>query len=119
MPNAADRTTARLAELGGGYTAADTRVDVDGTRVADGRAAVQEPDGTVSDEGGEAVPGGTSAGTAEPAQPQQRLNLLAGYNYRSSSGVPYLTYPSTNTYRKSGASVAASNPNSISYAFRT
>ncbi|MFZ3497578.1 hypothetical protein ACODT5_30870 [Streptomyces sp. 5.8] len=91
---------------------------MDGTRVADGRAAVQVPDDTVSDEGGEAVPGGTAAGTAEPAQPQPKINLLVGYNYRS-SGVPYLTYPSTNTYRKSVASIAASNPNSTSCAFRT
>ncbi|MBI0294136.1 amidase domain-containing protein [Streptomyces sp. PRKS01-29] len=39
--------------------------------------------------------------------------------YRSSSGVPYLTYHSVNTYRKSVASIIASYPNSLYYAYRT
>nr|WP_106516564.1 amidase domain-containing protein [Streptomyces himastatinicus] len=39
--------------------------------------------------------------------------------YRSSSGVPYMTYHSVNTYRKSVASIIASNPNSLYYAYRT
>ncbi|GAA2346724.1 hypothetical protein SVIO_013170 [Streptomyces violaceusniger] len=38
--------------------------------------------------------------------------------YRSSSGVPYLTYHSVNTYRKSVASIIASYPNSLYYAYR-
>ncbi|MFF8814208.1 amidase domain-containing protein [Streptomyces pactum] len=40
-------------------------------------------------------------------------------SYRSSSGVPYLTYHSVNTYRKSVASIIASNPNAYYYAYRT
>ncbi|THA51435.1 amidase domain-containing protein [Streptomyces sp. A1136] len=39
--------------------------------------------------------------------------------YRSSAGMPYLTYHSTNTYRKSLASIIASYPNAIYYAYRT
>ncbi|MET9293389.1 amidase domain-containing protein [Streptomyces sp. NPDC003077] len=39
--------------------------------------------------------------------------------YRSKDGVPYLTYHSTNTYRKSVASIIASYPNSVYYAYRT
>ncbi|UNO38595.1 amidase domain-containing protein [Streptomyces sp. MST-110588] len=39
--------------------------------------------------------------------------------YRSRYGVPYLTYHSTNTYRKSVASIIASYPNAIYYAYRT
>ncbi|MFD7812099.1 amidase domain-containing protein [Streptomyces sp. NPDC059785] len=39
--------------------------------------------------------------------------------YRSSSGVPYLTYHATNTYRRSVASIIASYPNSYYYAYRT
>ncbi|MBB5939717.1 amidase domain-containing protein [Streptomyces zagrosensis] len=39
--------------------------------------------------------------------------------YRSSSGVPYLTYHSVNTYRKSVASIVASNPRALYYAYRT
>ncbi|MET9511559.1 amidase domain-containing protein [Streptomyces flavidovirens] len=39
--------------------------------------------------------------------------------YRSSRGVPYLTYHSDNTYRKSVASIVASNPRATYYAFRT
>ncbi|MFD3514177.1 amidase domain-containing protein [Streptomyces sp. NPDC058657] len=39
--------------------------------------------------------------------------------YRSSRGVPYLTYHSKETYRKSVASIVASNPRAIYYAFRT
>ncbi|MFF3272672.1 amidase domain-containing protein [Streptomyces chrestomyceticus] len=39
--------------------------------------------------------------------------------YRSSYGVPYLTYHSTNTYRKSVASIIASYPDSVYYAYRT
>ncbi|WP_432093485.1 amidase domain-containing protein [Streptomyces sp. bgisy100] len=39
--------------------------------------------------------------------------------YRSRSGVPYLTYHSTNTYRKSVASIVASYPRSLYYAYRT
>lgn len=38
--------------------------------------------------------------------------------YRSASGVPYLTYHSVNTYRKSVASIIASYPNSLYYAYR-
>ncbi|WP_308283963.1 amidase domain-containing protein [Streptomyces buecherae] len=38
--------------------------------------------------------------------------------YRSSSGVPYLTYHSVNTYRKSVASIIASYPNALYYAYR-
>jgi hypothetical protein len=40
-------------------------------------------------------------------------------SYRSSQGVPYLTYHSTNTYRRSVASIIASYPNSAYYAYRT
>ncbi|MFJ3203314.1 amidase domain-containing protein [Streptomyces sp. NPDC086989] len=39
--------------------------------------------------------------------------------YRSSAGMPYLTYHSTNTYRKSLASIIASYPNATYYAYRT
>ncbi|WP_240106462.1 amidase domain-containing protein [Streptomyces sp. MUM 203J] len=39
--------------------------------------------------------------------------------YRSFSGVPYLTYHSVNTYRKSLASIVASYPNAVYYAYRT
>ncbi|MFI1970539.1 amidase domain-containing protein [Streptomyces cinnamoneus] len=39
--------------------------------------------------------------------------------YRSRAGVPYLTYHSTNTYRKSVASIIASNPDAVYYAYRT
>ncbi|WP_260475143.1 amidase domain-containing protein [Streptomyces sp. WAC 06725] len=39
--------------------------------------------------------------------------------YRSSYGVPYLTYHSTNTYRKSVASIIASYPDAVYYAYRT
>ncbi|MEV6674259.1 amidase domain-containing protein [Streptomyces sp. NPDC051162] len=39
--------------------------------------------------------------------------------YRSRMGVPYLTYHSTNTYRKSVASIIASNPDAVYYAYRT
>ncbi|MFD3437445.1 amidase domain-containing protein [Streptomyces sp. NPDC058685] len=40
-------------------------------------------------------------------------------SYRSSKGVPYLTYHSNNTYRRSVASIIASYPNSAYYAYRT
>ncbi|MFD5079923.1 amidase domain-containing protein [Streptomyces sp. NPDC058371] len=40
-------------------------------------------------------------------------------SYRSSQGVPYLTYHSTNTFRRSVASIIASYPNSAYYAYRT
>ncbi|MEU6223021.1 amidase domain-containing protein [Streptomyces sp. NPDC047042] len=39
--------------------------------------------------------------------------------YRSPQGVPYLTYHSANTYRRSVASIIASEPNSYYYAYRT
>ncbi|MFI9237313.1 amidase domain-containing protein [Streptomyces sp. NPDC053079] len=39
--------------------------------------------------------------------------------YRSRAGVPYLTYHSTNTFRKSVASIIASNPDAVYYAYRT
>lgn len=39
--------------------------------------------------------------------------------YRSSAGMPYLTYHSTNTYRKSLASIIASYPNARYFAYRT
>ncbi|MGW7101888.1 amidase domain-containing protein [Streptomyces sp. NPDC054838] len=39
--------------------------------------------------------------------------------YRSSAGMPYLTYHSTNTYRKSLASIIASYPNAVYFAYRT
>ncbi|MFI2499987.1 amidase domain-containing protein [Streptomyces sp. NPDC018693] len=39
--------------------------------------------------------------------------------YRSPQGVPYLTYHSTNTYRRSVASIVASYPNAAYYAYRT
>lgn len=39
--------------------------------------------------------------------------------YRSPQGVPYLTYHSTNTYRRSVASIIASYPNAAYYAYRT
>ncbi|MFJ3921864.1 amidase domain-containing protein [Streptomyces sp. NPDC090022] len=39
--------------------------------------------------------------------------------YRSKAGMPYLTYHSTNTYRKSLASIIASNPNARFFAYRT
>ncbi|MEU1530268.1 amidase domain-containing protein [Streptomyces fagopyri] len=40
-------------------------------------------------------------------------------SYRSSSGVPYLTYHDTDTYRRSVSSLLASYPNSAYYAYRT
>ncbi|MFF4346438.1 amidase domain-containing protein [Streptomyces sp. NPDC001530] len=40
-------------------------------------------------------------------------------SYRSSSGVPYLTYHDTDTYRRSVASIIAAYPNSAYYAYRT
>ncbi|MCF3182760.1 amidase domain-containing protein [Streptomyces polychromogenes] len=39
--------------------------------------------------------------------------------YRSKAGMPYLTYHSTNTYRKSLASILASYPNARYFAYRT
>ncbi|MFD3697050.1 amidase domain-containing protein [Streptomyces sp. NPDC058646] len=39
--------------------------------------------------------------------------------YRSSAGMPYLTYHSTNTYRKSLASLIASYPDATYFAYRT
>ncbi|MEU6866670.1 amidase domain-containing protein [Streptomyces sp. NPDC046876] len=39
--------------------------------------------------------------------------------YRSGAGMPYLTYHSTNTYRKSLASIIASYPNARYFAYRT
>ncbi|WP_330334187.1 amidase domain-containing protein [Streptomyces sp. NBC_00536] len=39
--------------------------------------------------------------------------------YRSSAGTPYVTYHSTNTYRKSVASLIASYPNAVYFAYRT
>ncbi|MFG2748357.1 amidase domain-containing protein [Streptomyces xanthophaeus] len=39
--------------------------------------------------------------------------------YRSSAGMPYLTYHSTNTYRKSLASLIASYPDAVYFAYRT
>lgn len=39
--------------------------------------------------------------------------------YRSPQGVPYVTYHSTNTFRRSVASIVASYPNSAYYAYRT
>ncbi len=39
--------------------------------------------------------------------------------YKSRAGVPYMTYHSTNTYRKSVASIIASNPDAVYYAYRT
>ncbi len=39
--------------------------------------------------------------------------------YRSAQGVPYLTYHSANTYRRSLASIIASEPNAYYYAYRT
>ncbi|KJY34150.1 MULTISPECIES: amidase domain-containing protein [Streptomyces] len=39
--------------------------------------------------------------------------------YRSRAGMPYLTYHSTNTYRKSLASILASYPNARYFAYRT
>ncbi|MEU9212524.1 amidase domain-containing protein [Streptomyces sp. NPDC048415] len=40
-------------------------------------------------------------------------------SYRSSSGVPYVTYHDTDTYRRSVSSLIASYPNSAYYAYRT
>ncbi|MEU8983971.1 amidase domain-containing protein [Streptomyces sp. NPDC048309] len=40
-------------------------------------------------------------------------------SYRSSSGIPYLTYHDTDTYRRSVSSIIASYPNSAYYAYRT
>jgi len=40
-------------------------------------------------------------------------------SYRSSSGVPYLTYHDTDTYRRSVSSILASYPTSAYYAYRT
>ncbi|WP_175407751.1 amidase domain-containing protein [Streptomyces sp. TRM64462] len=40
-------------------------------------------------------------------------------SYRGWTGVPYLTYHSVNTYRKSVASIIASYPNAAYYAYRT
>ncbi|GAA3309687.1 hypothetical protein GCM10020295_75000 [Streptomyces cinereospinus] len=39
--------------------------------------------------------------------------------YRSRQGVPYLTYHSTNTYRRSVASIIAAYPSAAYYAYRT
>ncbi|MFE2311458.1 amidase domain-containing protein, partial [Streptomyces sp. NPDC059411] len=39
--------------------------------------------------------------------------------YRSGAGMPYVTYHSTNTYRKSLASLVASYPDAVYYAYRT
>jgi hypothetical protein len=39
--------------------------------------------------------------------------------YRSPSGVPYVTYHSNNTFRRSVASIVASYPNAAYYAYRT
>lgn len=39
--------------------------------------------------------------------------------YRSGAGIPYVTYHSTNTYRKSLASLVASYPNAVYFAYRT
>jgi hypothetical protein len=39
--------------------------------------------------------------------------------YRSPQGVPYVTYHSTNTFRRSVASIVASYPNAAYYAYRT
>ncbi|MPY31365.1 hypothetical protein FNH09_08650 [Streptomyces adustus] len=39
--------------------------------------------------------------------------------YRSPDGVPYVTYHSTNTFRRSVASLVASYPNAAFYAYRT
>ncbi|WP_405714310.1 amidase domain-containing protein [Streptomyces xanthophaeus] len=39
--------------------------------------------------------------------------------YRSRAGMPYLTYHSTNTYRKSLASLIASYPDAVYFAYRT
>ncbi|MEU5104530.1 MULTISPECIES: amidase domain-containing protein [unclassified Streptomyces] len=40
-------------------------------------------------------------------------------SYRSTSGVPYLTYHDTDTYRRSLSSLISSYPNSAYYAYRT
>jgi hypothetical protein len=40
-------------------------------------------------------------------------------SYRSPQGMPYLTYHTTNTYRRSLASIIASDPNAAYYAYRT
>ncbi len=40
-------------------------------------------------------------------------------SYRSTSGVPYLTYHDTDTYRRSLSSLLSSYPNSAYYAYRT
>lgn len=40
-------------------------------------------------------------------------------SYRSTGGVPYLTYHDTNTYRRSLSSIISSYPNSAYYAYRT
>ncbi|WP_344638926.1 amidase domain-containing protein [Kitasatospora cystarginea] len=39
--------------------------------------------------------------------------------YRSPSGMPYVTYHSNNTYRRSVASLVMSNPNAVYFAYRT
>ncbi|MER5810415.1 amidase domain-containing protein [Streptomyces sp. NPDC002033] len=39
--------------------------------------------------------------------------------YRSAAGMPYVTYHSTNTYRKSLASLIASYPDAVYFAYRT
>ncbi|MFF4409915.1 amidase domain-containing protein [Streptomyces sp. NPDC001262] len=39
--------------------------------------------------------------------------------YRSRLGIPYVTYHSTNTFRKSVASIIAANPDSVYFAYRT
>lgn len=39
--------------------------------------------------------------------------------YRSSSGVPYLTYHDTDTHRRTLSSLTASYPNSAYYAYRS
>ncbi|MGO4423593.1 amidase domain-containing protein, partial [Streptomyces sp. MCAF7] len=40
-------------------------------------------------------------------------------SYRSTSGVPYLTYHDTDTYRRTLSSLLSSYPNSAYYAYRT
>ena len=40
-------------------------------------------------------------------------------SYRSASGVPYVTYHDTDTYRRSVSSLLAAYPNAAYYAYRT
>ena len=51
--------------------------------------------------------------------PQGETPVRRMTTYRSGSGVPYLAYHDTDTYRRSPASLIAAYPNSAYYAYRS